>query len=90
MAIEGSTQNPSASHSTGTKNWSVVTETVDSGDSITMDGDVVFAMAQTDSTGVVAHVTGTSGSDVTVETLSDVSGDTTSTGDDVTVIALTE
>lgn len=89
MTVEGSTQNPSASHATGEKNWSVVTETVDSGDTITMDGDVLFAMAQTDSAGFVAHVTNTDGADVTVETL-DTSDGSTSTGDDVTVLALTE
>jgi len=91
MTVEGSTQNPSAAHSTGEKNWSVVTETIDSGGSITMDGDVIAdaAFATTDTAGVVAHVTGVSGADVTVETLSDVGGGTTSTGDSVTVIALT-
>jgi len=91
MAIEGSTQNPSAANSTGEKNWSVVTSTIDSGGTITMDGDVIAdaAFATTDTAGVVAHVTDVSGADVTVETLIDVGAGTTSAGDSVTVIALT-
>lgn len=91
MTVQGTAGAPSKGKTTGTRKWSVVTETIDSGDTITVDGDVIggAVFARTDSAGIFASVTGVSGDTVTVETVVASDG-SSSTGDDVTVVALTE
>lgn len=89
MTSVGSLENGASAKSTGTSAVSVITETIDSGDSITVDGTVLggAAFAQTSASGSVAYVTSVSGADVTVEVINTDTASTI-TGTEVTVMAI--
>jgi len=89
MTVEGKAPLPTREMATGDRRWSVVEANAADGDTVEMDGDVIFALADSDTQDVTASVTGTTGADATLQVLN-VSDGASATASDVTVVALVE